>query len=598
MAIELPHEIALFLNFCNIPWPDINEDDIDRAGEAVRRFSRSVSATHGEATQAIKDMGQHYSAASYRALVESWAQMSGTHMAELDAACDFVASALHGAAKMITAAKLAVIAQLAWMTRTFMSSLFTPRAAVGPIIASAAREICRRLEQSVLGYLTFDLVSKAIQPLEQVIARMVGDIMYSGLSALLDVPTSAAAAPRSGHPAYASTPYSVAPPVDTRPTDQLYLDPAEVLRYSQLLEQLAQDVLNHADTFGNDVAPLTFETPAGPGYTTSPGPTGPGYWGPVRLPSDLPWHVPDSEYLRGSPDTPSGVSGFPWAAVPHEPSSAIGAGGNEGLLAPYTGMDPSGPPSTDSGPAHINSGTESDRPASRSIPPDSIDAPHLRHSSDFGPAHDSGPPQHSISSPWHSPNTHAANSIDPARQPDQVDPGRAPAVPAIPDHPERTLSPWSSAAGMSVAGSEAAGASSPPAGWSESRSAAAIAPLDGIGQSLDSVPEPDLPRPVSGGSGATPATPWRSAGHRRRKRRRLSAKRAAAEPVSGTDDGVAPGSGTPWSKSAEGIDRSAVFAPAERVRNSPERPKVIAPAVTGPEVAGPESISQPHMPPK
>jgi hypothetical protein len=65
MPIEMPHEVALFLNFCGVPYPDINEDDVRRLGEHVREFAGNVQQTHQSATRAVKDMGSVYSGYSY-----------------------------------------------------------------------------------------------------------------------------------------------------------------------------------------------------------------------------------------------------------------------------------------------------------------------------------------------------------------------------------------------------------------------------------------------------------------------------------------------------------------------------------------------------
>ena len=51
MAIEIPHDVALFLNYIGVPYPDINEDQvralgtmcgISRMGWRIRRYPRPV----------------------------------------------------------------------------------------------------------------------------------------------------------------------------------------------------------------------------------------------------------------------------------------------------------------------------------------------------------------------------------------------------------------------------------------------------------------------------------------------------------------------------------------------------------------------------
>src|SRR5947208_3277313 len=110
MAIEIPHEVALFLNFCGIPYPDINEDQVHDLARHVRTFATNVRNTHESATGVINDMGSVYQGYSYSQLVSVWAAMSATHMNELDGACKVVAGALDVTAEVIRAVKIALLA--------------------------------------------------------------------------------------------------------------------------------------------------------------------------------------------------------------------------------------------------------------------------------------------------------------------------------------------------------------------------------------------------------------------------------------------------------------------------------------------------------
>ncbi|NUP26806.1 MAG: hypothetical protein HOQ44_08950, partial [Nocardia sp.] len=112
MAIEIPHEVAAFLNFIGVPYPDINEDQVRELAGHVRTFADEVSGTHSAATGAIGEMGSVYQGESYRALVASWANLSSSHMEKLDELCRGVARALEIASDVIAAVKVAVLTEL------------------------------------------------------------------------------------------------------------------------------------------------------------------------------------------------------------------------------------------------------------------------------------------------------------------------------------------------------------------------------------------------------------------------------------------------------------------------------------------------------
>ncbi|MFF0454382.1 hypothetical protein [Nocardia africana] len=61
MAVEIPHDVALFLNYAGVPYPDINEDQVRALGTHVRNFANGVADTHDTATGVITDMRNVYS---------------------------------------------------------------------------------------------------------------------------------------------------------------------------------------------------------------------------------------------------------------------------------------------------------------------------------------------------------------------------------------------------------------------------------------------------------------------------------------------------------------------------------------------------------
>ncbi|MBF6300556.1 hypothetical protein IU459_23855 [Nocardia amamiensis] len=239
MAIDLPHEVAFFLNLCGIPYPDINEDDVRALARHVRTFAAQVRDTHDSATGVIGDMGAVYSGESYDQLVASWARMSSTHMDRLEDACKVVEQALYAAATVITVVKVAVLAELAALAVAYTSIMVTPPLAPSaPLVAAAARRICHQMQECLIGYIAAEVIGRAIEPLEQAIDDMIKGIVYDATRHALGVP---------------------APSNEPKP---LRIEPDEVHRFAKLLDDHADDIMQHAATFADNVSTLDFTTPA------------------------------------------------------------------------------------------------------------------------------------------------------------------------------------------------------------------------------------------------------------------------------------------------------------------------------------------------
>ncbi|MFG3618268.1 hypothetical protein [Nocardia sp. NPDC047654] len=264
MAIDIPSEVALFLNICGVPYPDINEDDVRALAGHVRTFAEQVQGTHDSATGVIDQMGAFYSGESYQQLVATWATMSSTHMRQLESACKLVGQALEVAATVITAVKVAVLAELAALAAAYASIMITPPLAPSaPLVAAAARRLCEEMAQYLIGYIVAEVIGKAIEPLEQAIDDMVKGIVYDATRDALDIPSSG------------------------KPTP-LRIDPDAVQHFAKVLDDHADDIMRHAATFAENVATLDFTTSTPFDDAVPPAPTAGGSPpGPVPTPEQL-----------------------------------------------------------------------------------------------------------------------------------------------------------------------------------------------------------------------------------------------------------------------------------------------------------------------
>ncbi|WP_327150096.1 WXG100-like domain-containing protein [Nocardia sp. NBC_01329] len=250
MAVEVPHEVALFLNIMGVPYPDIDEDQIRELARQVRDFATRVASTHESVTGAIQQMGSVYSGYSYEQLVATWGRISADHLAGLDRACRIAARVLDTAAQVITVVKVVVLAELAALAAGYagLMAASVATAGVSAALTAAIREAATRvvsaLEQMLLGYIIAEVIGKAVEPLEDVVSRMVKGVVDEAADAL-----------------------GVPPPSTNQ--SELRIEPDEVLRYAQVLDDYADDVLDHAVRFVDNVASLDFTTPSRPG---DPGP--------------------------------------------------------------------------------------------------------------------------------------------------------------------------------------------------------------------------------------------------------------------------------------------------------------------------------------
>ncbi|MGQ4619691.1 WXG100-like domain-containing protein [Nocardia sp. R7R-8] len=280
MAITIPSEVALFLDICGIPYPDINEDDVRALGGHVRTFAQQVRDTHDSATGVMNQMGAFYSGESYQQLVATWAGMSTTHMRQLDSACELVGRVLEVAATVITGVKVAVLAELTALAASYLSIMATPPLAPSaPLVVAAARRLCEEMVQYLVGYIVAEVIGKAIEPLEQAIDDMVEGIVYDATRNALDVPSSG------------------------RPTP-LYIDPDAVQHFAKVLDDHADDIMRHAATFAENVATLDFttSTPVDAGEPTATNTTTPH--GPAPAVAETPFRRSELPESRSAP-TPS-----------------------------------------------------------------------------------------------------------------------------------------------------------------------------------------------------------------------------------------------------------------------------------------------------
>lgn len=242
MSIELPGEVVWFLNLIGVQWPNVDEDQVRAFAGHVRDFANNVDGTHQAATSTVQQMGSAYTGSSYEQLVETWARMSNDHMKELVEACQVVATALDVAADAIVAAKVAAIAELIALVASFVADQAAAVVTLGAAEAAEAlvieagkkliNALIQQLEQQIIG----QVIQAAVGPLEQVVERALGGLVFKGLEGALGVSAGGGAAVGES--------FSVIP--------------EELLAHANALQGHADAVAGHAGTFAANISGIRF----------------------------------------------------------------------------------------------------------------------------------------------------------------------------------------------------------------------------------------------------------------------------------------------------------------------------------------------------
>jgi uncharacterized protein YukE len=240
MAIELPGEVASFLQFIGINWPQINEDKVREFASHVREFAHNIEDTHQRAGADVKAMSQHYQGNSYELLVSKWAHLSQGHMQDLLNACHVLADALDAGADYIVAMKGECIAELGVLAASFVADQAAAVATMGlaeaamALIVKAAETAVDYLEQQLIQYLIAQVVDAALTPLLGVVEKAVAGMTYAGLEDMLGVSANG-------------------------PGDGWMVHPENLTAHARLFAVHAETVQGHAQALSGKLAGLSFE---------------------------------------------------------------------------------------------------------------------------------------------------------------------------------------------------------------------------------------------------------------------------------------------------------------------------------------------------
>lgn len=177
VAVELPSEVAQFLDVIGVPWMNVNEDKVREFAAHVRQFAADLGDVHQDATATLTSLGTGYSGAAYESLMRMWSDKSSAHLTELIDGCGVLAGALDAAADFIAGQKAACLVELAALAVSFVADqaaavlTFGAAEAAEALIVAGARKLVEFAEQQIEQHIVGEVLDTALKPL---MARMDG----------------------------------------------------------------------------------------------------------------------------------------------------------------------------------------------------------------------------------------------------------------------------------------------------------------------------------------------------------------------------------------------------------------------------------------
>ncbi|MEV8098378.1 hypothetical protein [Kitasatospora sp. NPDC085879] len=171
MALELPPELAAVLGLLGLDWPQVNEDELVRLADGLRRLASAIDSVQITADKALTALGEVYHGASADKLAELWEAVS-KYSGLVVEACGVAANALNAAALVIEGCKGATVVQLvATQGELAASSLIGPGGSAAVVAAG------RQILSTVL--------EEAVSALGQALAQPVADLVETVVKQLV-----------------------------------------------------------------------------------------------------------------------------------------------------------------------------------------------------------------------------------------------------------------------------------------------------------------------------------------------------------------------------------------------------------------------------
>ncbi|MER5642438.1 hypothetical protein ABT095_36555 [Kitasatospora sp. NPDC002227] len=148
MALELPPELQPVLGLLGVEWPDVNEDELNRFADELRKLASAIDSTQMAADKAVSKLGEVYHGASADQLTQAWGAVSKFSGLVVEA-CGITANALSAAALVVEMCKGGAIAQLTVTSGSLATAAVTAPWTTPAILAAGKQIVSQVLESAV-----------------------------------------------------------------------------------------------------------------------------------------------------------------------------------------------------------------------------------------------------------------------------------------------------------------------------------------------------------------------------------------------------------------------------------------------------------------
>jgi len=239
VAINLPHWLVEIMGILGFNWPEIDEDQLREAAKHLRSYAEECEQSHGRTHGIVNgELQRAYTAQSYTALAQVWADQSSGHMKDLIEVCRLLADGLDVAAIGVEGMKGEVIVQLGIAAAEFAADQVAAVATAGlaeaaePIFIEAQNRIINAILQRFESEVVGALVNSTIGPIMERIDQSVQRLLFAEVAHL-----------------------SIGGQVPA-----LKLDTAAIRTHGEMIKREADANINGGRDFSNKVGALTFTT--------------------------------------------------------------------------------------------------------------------------------------------------------------------------------------------------------------------------------------------------------------------------------------------------------------------------------------------------
>jgi len=177
MGVVLPNELVWVLGAIGVTWPNIDEDEIRKAGDEFRKLSAELSGHKSGAMSEIEQMLHLNSSESLKVFEALWTKVVKGHLSELEQGLGVLAEAMDACAVVIEGMKVAAIAELVAFAAETAADAAAAVATFG--IAAGAEIALEELTQRIVNGIIQQAIAQVEYEIKQALLTPVIDSLGS-----------------------------------------------------------------------------------------------------------------------------------------------------------------------------------------------------------------------------------------------------------------------------------------------------------------------------------------------------------------------------------------------------------------------------------